>query len=514
MTRSGAWVYGVVLVVGAAFTGSAGAAQHEPHAARPIGTESGRLQGVARDGVVAYLGVPYAAPPVGELRWRPPQSPPRWQGVRRANRFGDQCMQGQRPGAAASPMSEDCLYLNVWTPDRRAARKLPVMVWLHGGGFFAGSGSLPLYDGENLARRGVVVVTINYRLGRIGFFAHPALAKDNPADPIGNYGLLDQIAALKWVRRNVRAFGGDPANVTLFGQSAGGTAVSDLMASPLARGTFDKAIIESGIFSTPSTTLEEAEAASEAAAKSWGLTDPDAAALRAVPADEVLGRASGPAARAGPMIDGKVLPQDVAAAFEAGDIAHVPLIIGSNSYEAGFFRGMANGLSQRFASEWPQIEAVFDGYGTHQTAAIEGELATDMMITAPTWRAARAAARNGLPTYLYYFTYLRPSEQGHLPGPSHIDEVYAVFDHMSLVEKHPDAGTGRIVDEMESRWVRFARTGRPGDVSSPWPSVTPESLQLLEFTNDGPVVRSDFASRRLALAEQLSKAGQAPRRGP
>ncbi len=514
MTRSGAWAFGAMLVAGAALAGSAAAASDGPHAARAISTASGKLQGVAHDGIVAYLGVPYAAPPVGELRWRTPQPPPHWQGVRRANQFGDQCMQGQRPGAPASPMSEDCLYLNVWTPERRAARKLPVMVWLHGGGFFAGSSSQPLYDGENLARRGVVVVAINYRLGRLGFFAHPALAKDSPEDPIGNYGLLDQIAALKWVRRNIRAFGGDPANVTLFGQSAGGAAVSDLMASPLARGTFDRAIIESGIFSTPSTTLEEAEADAEAAAKSWGLTDPDAAALRAVPASEVLGRSSGPAARTGPMIDGKVLPEDVAAAFEAGDIAHVPLIIGSNSYEAGFFRGMANGLSRRFASQWPQIEAAFDGYGTHQTAAIEGELATDMMITAPTWSTARAAARAGLPTYLYYFTYLRPSEQGRMPGPSHIDEVYAVFDHMSQVEKHPDAGTRRIVDEMESRWVRFAKTGQPGDDSSPWPSLTADSLKVLEFTNAGPVVRGDSLSRRLTLASELSKVPQAPPRGP
>lgn len=514
MSRSYARV-GVLLVAAAALAVCAAAADaaHGVRAPRPVATASGKLRGLERDGVVVYLGVPYAAAPVGGLRWRPPQEPPRWQGVRLADHFGDECLQGRRPGAAGPPMSEDCLYLNVWTPARRHSARLPVMVWVHGGGFFAGSGSQPLYDGASLARRGVVVVTINYRLGRLGFFAHPALAKESPAGPIGNYGLLDQIAALKWVRRNIRAFGGDPANVTLFGQSAGGTSVSDLMVSPYARGTFDKAIIESGVFATPSETLGEAEAAAEAAAKSWGLTDPDAAALRAVPADEVLGRGSAFAARAGPMIDGEVLPQDVVAAFEAGAIAHVPLVIGSNSYEAGFFRRMANGLSQRLASQWPQVQALFDGYGTHQTAAIEGELATDMMITAPTWRAARAAARAGLPTYLYYFTYLRPSEQGRLPGPSHIDEVYAVFDHMSLVEPHPDAGTRRIVDEMESRWVRFARTGRPGNERSPWPQVTPESLQVLEFAQSGPVVRSDFAGRRLELAAELASTALAPRRG-
>jgi para-nitrobenzyl esterase len=493
------------LTVGAAF----GAPVSIPP---PVNIQDGKLQGVESDGIVAYLGVPYAQPPLGDLRWRPPQKLLRWSGVRPARQFGDDCMQARRAPARGgeTPVSEDCLYLNVWAPAGRAPQRWPVMVWVHGGGFFAGSGSQALYQGTDLARRGVVVVTLNYRLGRFGFFVHPALSRENPSEPIGNYGLMDQIAALRWVKRNVAAFGGDPKRVTLFGQSAGGASVSDLMASPSARGLFERAIIESGIFANPATSLEQAEAAGEAAATSWGLTNPDASALRAVPADKVLGTGGGLAVRTGPMIDGKVLPEDAITAFEAGKVARVPLIIGSNSYEAGFFPTMARGLSHRLAAQWPRVEAVFDGYGTHQTAAIEGELATDMMITAPTWRVARAAARNGVPTYLYYFTYLRPSEQGRMPGPSHIDEVYAVFDHMSLVEHNALADTQRIVDQIESRWVQFARTGHPTLEKADWPALTPKSFKVLEFTNTGPVVRGDFAGERLELASSLAADALAP----
>jgi para-nitrobenzyl esterase len=511
MRRKSAKISGALLALASVLGASAvlGAPVSIPP---PVSTPDGKLQGVERDGIVAYLGVPYAQPPVGDLRWRPPQKLSHWSGVRLARQFGNDCMQARRRPArgAQTPLSEDCLYLNVWAPAGRAPQRWPVMVWVHGGGFFAGSGSQPLYQGADLAQRGVVVVTLNYRLGRFGFFAHPALLRENPSEPIGNYGLMDQIAALRWVKRNIAAFGGDPKKVTLFGQSAGGASVSDLMASPYARGLFERAIIESGIFANPATSLEQAEAAGEAAAMSWGLTNPDASALRGVPADEVLGGGAGLAARTGPMIDGKVLPQDATEAFEAGKVVRVPLIIGSNSYEAGFFPAMARGLSRRLAAEWPKVEAAFDGYGTHQTAAIEGELATDMMITAPTWRLARAAARDGLPTYLYYFSYLRPSEQGRMPGPSHIDEVYAVFDHMRLVEHSDGAETQRIVDEIESRWVQFARTGHPTLDKADWPAITPQSFKLLEFANGGPVVRGDFAGERLELASALAADALAP----
>ena len=511
MVKFFALVFGLasVMSAGAVPAGAAAAAAAPPHAS----TSEGELQGVERDGVVAYLGVPYAAPPVGDLRWQPPQPPAPWQGVRDASHFGNDCMQARRAGSgeASQPVSEDCLYLNVRAPAHHGRRALPVMLWVHGGGYALGSGSQALYDGAKLARRGVVVVTINYRLGRFGFFAHPALAREN-SGPIGNYGLLDQIAALRWMKANAAAFGGDPRNVTLFGQSAGGSSVSYLMVSPLARGAFDKAIIESGIFRGPGTTLEQAEAQGEAAARSWGLDHPDAAALRRVPASEVLGNGPPLAIRAGPMIDGRVVPQDVIAAFAAGHVAHVPLIIGSNNYEAGFFAGMARGLKERYAAEWPRIEALFDGYGTHATSQIEAQLATDQMITGPTWEVAEAAARHGVPTYLYYFTYVRPSDRGKVPGASHIDEVYALFDHMGQREQHTGPDTQRVVDAVESRWVRFARTGRPSAPDAPWPALEPGSFHVLEFTNTGEVVRGDFARERLALADALAATARAPSR--
>ena len=481
----------------------------------PVPTRGGALEGTEHDGVVAYLGIPYAVPPVGDLRWRAPQGLPRWPGVRRADHFGNDCMQVRRPsGPGASrtsgvprPLSEDCLYLNVWTP-AAAAGRVPVMVWLHGGAFSVGSASQPLYDGEKLARRGVVVVTLNYRLGKFGFFAHPALVNETPAGPIGNYGLLDQIAALKWVKENIAAFGGDPGNVTLFGQSAGGAAVSYLMQSPYARDLFQRAIIESGIFASAAVTLAQAEEAATTAATSWGLTNPDATALRKIPEEIVLGGGPALAGRSGPMVDGKVVPEDMFAAFDAGRVVHVPLLIGSNSYEAGFFPTRAQGLSQRFTAQWAKIEALFDGYGTHQTQAIEGELATDMLITAPTRRVARAAAAHGLPTYLYYFSYVRPSQRGSVPGASHIDEVYAVFDKLGSLEPQGGADTRRIVDEVESRWIEFAQSGRPTVRPRDWPALTSGSERLLEFTNTGVAVRRDFARARLDLAATLG--AQAP----
>ena len=483
--------------------GGAGAAR----AAAPVHTQGGALQGIDAQGVTAYLGIPYAVPPVGVLRWRPPQGLPHWSGVRTADHFGNDCMQGRRPGTpeATHPTSEDCLYLNVWAPPA-GKQPHPVLMWVHGGAFVVGSASQPLYDGASLARRGVVVVTLNYRLGRFGFFAHPALAGEGGG---ANFGLLDQIKALRWVRGNIAAFGADAHAVTLAGQSAGGASVADLMVSPLARGLYDRAIIESGIMRNPPTTLAEARAEAETAVSTtWGVSGKvDAAALRGLPAEVVLGRGPPLAVRAGPIIDGAVLPQDVFSAFAAGHVPRVPLLIGSNSYEAGFFRSRADGLAQRYAAEWRHVTQVFDGYGTHRTSEIEGELATDQLITGPTWQVARDAARAGLPTYLYYFAYVRPSERGRMPGASHIDEVYALFDQMGSVEPHPDASTARIIDEVQSRWAEFARTGAPG---AGWPRLRPQALQVLQFDNQGVRVRGEFARARLELADQLARHAAPP----
>jgi para-nitrobenzyl esterase len=459
----------------------------------------------------SFLGVPYARPPVGDLRWRPPQPLPAWTGTRDALQFGAECMQGR--GRAPVSMSEDCLFLNVWAPAETGFRRLPVLVWVHGGAFRVGSAGRPLYDGASLARQGLVVVTLNYRLGKFGFLAHPALTHENPDGPLGNYGLLDVLSALKWVQANIKAFGGDPRKVTFAGQSAGGTVVYDLMSSPMATGLFSKAIIESGVFSTPSTTFAKAEQTGAAAALTWDASATDAGALRKLSAAQVQGDGPALAGNFGPMIDGKVLPQDIATAFDEGGIVHVPLLIGSNSYEAGFFGTAPKGLSQRLASVWPQVTAVFDGYGTHRTELIESELFTDMMLTAPTRTAAQAAASHGSPTFLYYYSYVRPSQRERAPGASHMDEVYALFGHMNLMAgglATPDSEPLPIVAAMQQRWAQFARTGSPASKTQPWPALDLGDQQLLEFTNDGEFVRDDFARQRLDLAGAIPNSGPNP----
>ena len=466
---------------------------------------AGVLAGSEQDGVRRFLGIPYARAPLGDLRWRPPQALPAWSGTRAAVQFGPECMQG-RSGPATVPMSEDCLFLNIWVPTRHAGRRLPVLVWVHGGAFRVGTASLPLYDGAQLARQQVVVVTLNYRLGRFGFLAHPALTHENPDGPLGNYGLLDVLEALQWVHTNIKSFGGDPGKVTLAGQSAGGAVVYDLLSSPLAKGLFARAIIESGVFDTPTTAFAAAEQAGAAAASGWAAGASDAAALRRLSAAQVQGEGAGLAGSFGPMVDGKVLPMDVAAAFDAGQIARMPLLIGSNSEEARFFPAAASGLSQRLASSWPQVTAVFDGYGTHRTDLVELQLATDMLLTAPTRTAARAATAAGSPTFLYYYSYVRPSRRAQTPGASHIDEVYALFGQMGLMPgSDPDAANASIVTALQERWARFARTGDPGSKLQPWPKLDLEHPQLLEFSNDGEFVRDDFASQRLDLAAALPR---------
>ncbi len=478
-------------------------AQEPPANTVSVKTPAGVLRGAEQDGMRSFLGVPYARPPTGELRWRAPQPLPAWAGTRDALTFGPACMQGR--GRAVVAMSEDCLFLNIWVPAKPTARHLPVLVWVHGGAFMAGSAAQPLYDGASLARRGVMVVTLNYRLGKFGFFAHPALTQENPQGPLGNYGLLDVLAALKWVQANIKSLGGDPRKVTLAGQSAGGSVVYDLMSSPLSAGLFSKAIIESGVFSTPSTSFEKAQAAGAAAALSWDPSARDAAALRRLSAAQVQGDGPAPGANVGPMIDGKLLTQDVATAFDEGQAVQVPLLIGSNNYEAGFFANAAKGLSQRLASVWPRVTALFDGYGTNRTELTQLQLATDMLITAPTRTAARAAASHGSPTFLYSYSYVRPSQREQVPGASHVDEVYAVFGHMNLMPgaaaEPPDSLP--VVAAVQERWARFVITGNPASKTEPWPALDLENQQLLEFSNNGEFVRSNFERARLDLAAAI-----------
>ncbi|MGH7071531.1 MAG: carboxylesterase/lipase family protein [Acetobacteraceae bacterium] len=479
---------------------------HFAAAAEAVQTGEGPVRGTTENEVTSYLGIPFAAAPVGDLRWRAPRAHSPWRAVLHADHYGSDCIQNGDP----RPTSEDCLYLNIWVPEHPSVRKgehlgqLPVMVFIHGGGFNSGSGAEPWYRGASLARRGVVLVTFNYRLGKLGFFALPALARENPAGPLGNYQVMDQIAALEWVKRNIARFGGDPDNVTLFGESSGGTSVTILMASPAARGLFQKAIVESGVRKFRMETLAEAEADGKSAAAGWGVRDNDAAALRGVPAAVVLGKARLGFGGAGPMIDGAIIRENPLAAFRDGHVPRIPLILGTNSDEAGDFPGLVHGLSKRLSSVWPKVLTLYDGYGTHETPMIEAELLTDILTAGPTRMVAREAARDGLPTYLYQFDFLRPSERGRYPGPIHTDELYAVFGTMNVAEQPVTADMRRITDEVQSRWVEFERTGRPTADSSAWPATGSRDDEVLVFTQDGPpVVRRNLRKDRIDFANTL-----------
>jgi para-nitrobenzyl esterase len=487
--------------IGAAFA-AALAMGAAPAVAQPVSTQNGLLQGVGKDGVTSWLGIPYAAAPTGDLRWRAPQPAANWTGVKLADRFGPGCMQNLAPTApgAGYPVSEDCLYLNIWAADGPTTPKRPVMVWIHGGGFNIGATSWPQTDGTALARRGVILVSTSYRLGKFGFFAHPALVQEAGGGPAGNYGLMDLIAALKWVKANISAFGGDPDNVTIFGESAGGGAVSMLMASPLARGLFEKAIAESpGPFNLKD--LKAAESDGVASAKGWGVAGDDPAALRALPAATVLGNAAMMQGGSSPMVDGKVLPSEPLDAFRAGAIARVPYMVGTNSYEAGLFPDAIKGLEQRYASNWKQIQTVYDGYGTHADDGIKGQLATDLIMTYPGRQAARGSAAAGNPTYVYSFNYLRPSQRGKVPGALHFDEVYEVFG-TEPTAPGKDANDAAIVDAIQSRWTSFARTGAP---SPDWPRYQGQNGAVEVFTDEGPKVEHGYETARMALDENLTQ---------
>jgi para-nitrobenzyl esterase len=469
----------------------------------------GVLQGAADDGVTSFKGVPFAPPPVGPLRWAPPQDPPKWKGVREAKAFGPSCTQATVRADTIS--SEDCLYLNVWSAAPNAKAKQPVMVWIYGGAFVIGSSSYPTYDGTRFAKQGVVLVSMNYRLGRFGFFAHPALTKEHPDGPLGNYGLMDQIAALKWVKANIAKFGGDPDNVTIFGESAGGMSVNYLMVSPAARGLFQKAISESGFGRQKLAPIRggarSAEAAGEAWAKANGVPeDATAAQLRALSADAVAARSAGLAGAASsfPMIDGVVMTEQVAPAFAAGHQAPVPYLLGGNSYEASLFRPTPEQVLPLLGAQKDAVVKLFGGDANlNKTVA---DLSTDRAITEPNRYLAREMKTVGEPAYVYYFSYLPEALRGTYLGLPHGGEIGYVFGNLRATATAEDRA---ISDAATKYWVAFAKTGDPGDAGGPrWPAYTEGADEWMEFGADGPRVRANFRKPQLDWIEanQMSPA--------
>ncbi len=460
--------------------------------------ESGALKGVEKDGIVAFKGVPFAAPPVGDLRWRAPVPAAKWSGVRHAADYGNVCMQkypSTDNGIGRQPASEDCLTLNIWT--QQASGKRPVMVWIHGGGFVNGSGTAELYDGAQLAKRGVVLVTINYRLGRFGSFAHPLLTKEAAGGPVANYGMMDMIASLEWVKRNIAAFGGDPGNVTIFGESAGGMAVQKLMTSPNARGLFHKAIVQSGagrenvlLLDKPNARgLPSAASDGEAFLKSLGVTAGDAAALRAIPADVILGKGDpNTFSGGGPIIDGKILPMPVAEAFRQGKEAKVPYLVGYNGAEFPSKPEDVDGsLTRILGLKLADLPQVANTYPDKETMA--AQIVGDIVFGEPARYLAGLHAANSQSAYLYRFDVVSTSVRGRLKGTSHAQERQYVFDTLHTSPYATDENDKVQAQHAVAYWTNFAKTGDPNGAGQPtWPRYD-ASDKLLEFTNAGPVAK-------------------------
>ncbi len=425
---------------------------------------SGALQGASEDGVTVFKGVPYAAAPVGENRWRAPQPVAGWSGVRAATSFGHDCAQAPFPPDAApieTTPAEDCLYLNIWKPVTAApGARLPVMVWIHGGGFVNGGTSPGVYSGASFARDGVVFVSLNYRLGRFGFFAHPGLAAEGVG---GNFGFLDQIAALTWVRANVAAFGGDPAHVTVFGESAGGMSVHMVLQSPLARGLFAQAIVESGggrAGTLPMPTL--AGAALAGAAFAPGLT---AAQLRALPESRVTGDLSmmtmAKGGYSGPIVDGRTILGSALEASVSGIDAPVPVMIGTNSADGFPFVTDKTKILAGFGADEARARTLYDPAGTASGLELAAATSADRMMIEPA-RAITRALASRQPVWIYRFAYGVGTYASALGGAPHASEIPYVMDRLAARKVQPMITAEQPVATLTHRyWVNFAKYGRP-----------------------------------------------------
>jgi para-nitrobenzyl esterase len=458
----------------------------------------GQVRGVVKDGVASFKGVPFAAPPIGELRWKPPQPVQPWTGVRSADAFGPAPMQDARfailmNGGAAPQLSEDCLYLNVWTPAKDAGEKLPVMVWIYGGAFAMGMTSAPAYDGTRLAQRGIVLVSVAYRVGPLGFLAHPQLSAEG-GGASGCYGIQDQVAGLRWVKENIAQFGGDPSRVTIFGESAGGISVSMLTVVPAAKGLFQRAISQSGGSMAPIKTapieagvnvpsLKLAEEAGKRFLGKLGVADIKAA--RALSAEDVQKGAAG-MGMFWPVADGRTIPGDQSELFEAGKFNDTPILIGTNSDEGAMF--VRPGATP--ATFEKQIK---DGYGAAADAILQAyphasdaeafkstkDLFRESAFAWHTWTWAKLQARHGKnKAFVYYFDHRTP---GSPDGASHATEIPFVFGTLGLFgdQRPQDAAMSQL---MAAYWVNFAKSGDPNGPGLPaWPAFEEKAAKTMTF---------------------------------
>ena len=520
IVRAAACAVVVLALAGGGAPAAAGQTVLDPDA--PVRVTGGAIRGAvsALDaGVVAFKGIPYAAPPAGELRWRPPRPVVAWEGVRDASGSGPICVQN---GGRDVPQDEDCLFLNVWAPRETSAPR-PVLFWIHGGGYTGGSGTTALYDGTRLAADGAVVVTINYRLNVFGFLAHPALSAESPHGASGNYGLLDVVAALEWVRDNVALFGGDPDRVTIFGESAGGGAVMSVMLIPAAEGLFHRAIAQSNWINgwdrplaAPARGWEAAEAQGLRVAAALGIAvdaeDP-LAAMRAASAADVLAAsnadAGSPFLRTGnvwaPNVDGRVVPDDPLAMYRAGRQHRVPLLTGLNGNEGSLMtRGMdvadAAAFEDHVRSVYPALAdemlAHYDASSPAAARAAIDKVIHDLYFAGPVRAHAESQAAVGAPTWLYHFTHVPPTPWGAELGSHHAAELVYVFGTLTRREAGGERPLGltpvgdytdtdtALSATMRAYWVQFAATGDPNREGLPaWPAFDPETDRHLELSS-------------------------------
>ncbi|WP_369790678.1 carboxylesterase/lipase family protein [Rouxiella sp. WC2420] len=497
--------------------------QHAPH----VVTDAGTVAGDWENGIASFRGIPFAAPPIGELRWRPPQPPEKWHGIKQTNRWGqsswqnrDYCMAvgGGDPGV----FSEDCLYLNVWTASPFVGEKRPVMVWIHGGGYTIGSGGLSPYIGGPLASRGVVLVTLNYRLGHLGFFAHPALDEEYPpGEIVNNFALLDQIAALQWVQNNISAFGGDAENVTIFGESSGARSVLSLFSSPRAKGFFHKGIVQSA-YTLPDTSRSKALRRGKALADHFGLQQATAEQLRALPQDSFWPLSGKLGVAPVPIAGDSVLPEPMIAVFTAGKQHPLPLIIGSNSDEASvlsYFDINVAGVVRRVKQQHPLglrlIKCLYPGVKNDKE--LGRQISRDMAFTTMGYVAMLGQHKAGAPGWRYYFDYVSENARVQCPnGTWHGSEIPYVMNNMHLIEKSQVIGGGftsgdqAFAEKVSEYWLNFARhvagksTHIEGDIH--WPVWRPRKDKTLRFGNEGQAVlkvEARFMRLRLKLFRLL-----------
>jgi para-nitrobenzyl esterase len=500
-------------------------------AADRVKISNGVLESTAApsDGARSFKGIPFAQPPVGDLRWREPEPVKNWTGARNADKFGPRCMQRTTDfddyWFRSDGMSEDCLYLNVWTPAKSAREKLPVLVYYYGGGFQNGDGSEPRYDGESIARHGIVAVTLNYRLNVFGFFAHPELAKESPHHSVGNYGLLDQVAALRWVEKNIEAFGGDPKRVTIAGESAGSISVSALMASPLSKGMIAGAIGESGaMFSAlPPKPLDEAEKDGAHFAEVAGAAN--LAALRAMSAEQVQAALAKGRFNFSTSLDGYFLPKPVTAIYEAGEQAKIPLLSGSNSLELpqrtalgadeATPEGLANAIKRLYGDKADPILKAYAASNTDEVWEAAAHLASARFIASSTWKWSELQAKTGgHPVYRYLYARVRPRYLGMPglpppapgagrgmmggrggrdganlpqgpPGALHSAEIQYAMGNLDLDKRYAwEPADYETSKAMQAYFVNFIKTGDPNGAGMPrWPAYT--------AAGDYPIMRLD-----------------------